>query len=924
MTPVRTTPARAAPPDGPGATVMDLRTSGRAVSDRGDGAAGRSAGVVTGTTLVGGQAGDPHGRRGRRWSTGPTRRCRDSLGQTGGGSRPPAPVVDGRATSRARPSTTLSPVRGAFPVRGAPARPRCSRPFSAVEVEHQRFGPGPRRRHAQRGEGEAHHPFEHRRGDLAAVEALARVVEHDLHDDLGVVGRGEADERRDVAVVAAVDRVVPLRRARLAGDPVPGDLGGGGGALRRRDGLEHAGERGGGLRGDHPALGRPRGGPCDPVRAGDRVHQPRRDPHAAVRHGRVDRRHLQGRGRGALAVGDGRGLTARPVRGRRQDAGGLAGEVDLGRLAEPERAHHLLEVVVADPLGDEHRPDVAGPGEHAGRGEVLGAVRLRVRDRHPAPLDGRRHGDRGRRLDQVPVQCRGHGDDLVDAAGLEGLAGRAVSDRVDVPGGDVVRVELGRVGHREQVTRLRVHHDDRAAVRLRGPHRLGDRALGVPLDVVVDGEAQCGAADRVLLHALRRGDLPPGRVGLDLAAPVRPAQHAVVGQLQAAGAHDRVVLAELGEADEVGAQGQRRVPAPPLGEDADAAQAQLVHLVPDRPVEATAQVHEPHLGIVGRHALAQRVLGLAEQRGQLARRVDDLGLVHQPRVRVHGPALDVLRQRVAVPVCDHATVGGQDGLAQPLLLGLLRVVGRGEALQLREPAGDHDQDGDHQYHRHPDPAAGAGEDERPRRPRRRAPEAAADRGGPVAARPTARGMRAPDGGDPPGRRPAGRPPGRVTPAGRSAGGGRTGGCGAGGLVPAELLTWRRRAGGRAAQRRHPWGRPTRPGRRRPALPSGRGGAGPARRPFRGFGGVVVPGLFVKLVAVVAVVAASVAAAGGWGHPAAAAVRVTAGEPAHGRIEQVVTVVARGPRVRAPRLRVRDETESVPTAAGGRTAGRLAH
>ncbi len=314
----------------------------------------------------------------------------------------------------------------------------------------------------------------------------------------------------------------------------------------------------------------------------------------------------------------------------------------------------------------------------------------------------RRHRHRGLRRDQATVDRRGHRDDLVDAARLVDVLGGAVLQSGRIGGGDLVGVVTGRVHHREDVPGVRNHGHDAAAVGVGRAHGLGQRLLRGPLDVAVEGQPHARARHRVGFPTGRRRDHPPGRVDLDPAQAVCPAQHPIVGAFDAAAADDHFVVTDRGEPDDVGCERAGRVEAPALLQDADARQPQVGHGLAHRRVQAPGQVGET--SAAGEFRL-QGVGGHAEQRregGGHGLRVSDVVRVGVDRAR-----LDVLRQRRSAAVGDDTADRGQRHRPQPLLLGAFGVGGSLERLQLGQPTGEHDQRRAENDDRHPQPAARA-------------------------------------------------------------------------------------------------------------------------------------------------------------------------------------------------------------------------
>ena len=98
-------------------------------------------------------------------------------------------------------------------------------------------------------------------------------------------------------------------------------------------------------------------------------------------------------------------------------------------------------------------------------------------------------------VDGPRLERGGHRDDLVHRARLVHVGDRAAPQVVGVRLGEAVGVEPGVCGHREDLPRLRVHHDDGSPGRVVSPHGVGQRLLSAVLDVPVDGQDQVVAGD---------------------------------------------------------------------------------------------------------------------------------------------------------------------------------------------------------------------------------------------------------------------------------------------------------------------------------------------------------------------------------------------------------------------------------------------
>src|SRR5919198_1315087 len=169
---------------------------------------------------------------------------------------------------------------------------------------------------------------EERRGDIAALEAVRGVVDHDRHHELGVVGGDDAGEgvpEHPARVCAAMVGIGLLRGAGLAGDPVTRDRRLHAGASGQRHRLEHGAQRVRGRRLDHLHRGRPPRRAHRAVGVRNRRDDARRDPHPVVRDRLVDRGELKDRHALALPEGQVRERRRRPVAQRRHVPAALAG-----------------------------------------------------------------------------------------------------------------------------------------------------------------------------------------------------------------------------------------------------------------------------------------------------------------------------------------------------------------------------------------------------------------------------------------------------------------------------------------------------------------------------------------------------------------------------------------------------------------------
>ena len=342
-------------------------------------------------------------------------------------------------------------------------------------------------------------------------------------DSVGIGGGSKSDERRHVCPgdigVLALGR--DLRRPGLAGDGVTRDGGAGPGAL-----VDHLLEHRGDLRvdrGRQHLMGRRRSGLRDRARRADPgLHELRSDVNATVGDGVVGIENLQ-RTDGVDLADRKRHIVRRfPLRRRGEQARRLAGEVEPGRLPETQQLHLGEQPLLPHALRDLRGADIGGLGEDLRRRQLLGGMRLRVMERRAVELQLVGDGEDSVRVDQRVLQGGRERHQLEHRARLvklgHGEVARCLVHRVagadghDAPWGvrrcrrRTDRRGMGRdeVRHRENLARLHVHDDGRAADGVRRFDRLGQCLLGLVLELRVDGELQSRPRSRRHLVRHRR------------------------------------------------------------------------------------------------------------------------------------------------------------------------------------------------------------------------------------------------------------------------------------------------------------------------------------------------------------------------------------------------------------------------------------
>ena len=232
-----------------------------------------------------------------------------------------------------------------------------------------------------------------------------------------------------------------------------------------------------------------------------------RRQHAAVRDRGVGARHLEHGDADLLAERHRRQRERAPAGLVREDARGLAFELDARLLAESEGPDRLVERSAAERHRDVRDPDVRG-------------VREDVPDRQRAPafssvLVNRFRPDRERAAaavdrvverDRARVERRRGRHDLERRPRLVGVRERSAAPRVGVHLPEPVRVERGIRGERENRSRRRIENDRRGPFRVRLGHDLCELAFGRVLDGGPEREGE-----RRSLVALGRGVAAPAR-----------------------------------------------------------------------------------------------------------------------------------------------------------------------------------------------------------------------------------------------------------------------------------------------------------------------------------------------------------------------------------------------------------------------------
>ena len=297
----------------------------------------------------------------------------------------------------------------------------------------------------------------------------------------------------------------------------------------------------------------------------DRLDDVRLDELAAVGEHRVEARHLERRDEHvALADAELHGVARRPdlvdlglevaapPGGRRDESLLFGTDVDPGRRAEAHRPRPLLERrvrAVVEAQGDLVEVGVAGGGERGGQRHRLVRVRIPVREGLPVDDLLRRALDELRRREDARLE-RGKGGHRLEGrarrieAGHGAVERRVVGRRVGElrqvllghPARVDARVERGVGGESEDLAGLRIHRDERAAVRrplavvVRQPDAVGQGVLGRLLQIGVDCQADvvAGLGELLELTGARHAS---ERVDEDAPDPRQAAKVRVVGRL---------------------------------------------------------------------------------------------------------------------------------------------------------------------------------------------------------------------------------------------------------------------------------------------------------------------------------------------------------------------------------------------------------
>ena len=249
--------------------------------------------------------------------------------------------------------------------------------------------------------------------------------------------------------------------------------------------------RGGGLGEDHPG------------RVGDLLHQDRLEEAPSVGDGGHRHRELDVGHADALTEGRRRRLDRHPgSSARTQHPGGLTREGKPRSFTEAEATEGLVGPALAEAERDLGDTDVGGDLEDLRGTQPLADVGVMdddVVDRHVALLAV----DLLVGLDRPARQGRGHGEGLHRRARLKEVHGGAVAALGGLAHVVVVGVVDGCARHREDLTRVRVHDHDAAALRLVGLERSHQLTFREELNGLVDGEVDVVPGQRCfVLNAL--------------------------------------------------------------------------------------------------------------------------------------------------------------------------------------------------------------------------------------------------------------------------------------------------------------------------------------------------------------------------------------------------------------------------------------
>ena len=217
---------------------------------------------------------------------------------------------------------------------------------------------------------------------------------------------------------------------------------------------------------------------------------------------------------------------------------------------------HVGVAFRADPLGEHQRADVGGLPEDAGGGVRHHAVVPGVADGDAAHVD--RAGDLQHLVGvgQPVLDRRRGGDDLVHRARLERRGHRQVAQLpVLLPADVLARVEGVVVRHRQHLTGFRVEHHRGDVLRAGDVLGLLHLLLDVELDVVVEGQLDRRAVDRVVAVAVAAGDHHAVGAAVVGDRTVGAGQHGVQRVLEA----EQPVAVPVDAADDVGRQRAARV-----------------------------------------------------------------------------------------------------------------------------------------------------------------------------------------------------------------------------------------------------------------------------------------------------------------------------------------------------------------------------
>jgi hypothetical protein len=243
---------------------------------------------------------------------------------------------------------------------------------------------------------------------------------------------------------------------------------------------------------------------------------------------------------------------------------------------------------------------------------------------------------------------RGGRDDLVGRPGLERVRhgpvpigpGRRVTERVGIEPG------IGR--HREDLARVRIHHDHGATSSPLGRDGFGQRRLYLELELAVERGEDGRPLYRRLLDVDAAGDRLPVRVELGRPLARRARQNVLIPELESG----ETVPVDPDEPDDLRGECARGVRALRRVEEADAGQPEGPDLVGDLGLDLASQVDERGL----RGQLLDQVRDPdAEQRREARGRRPRVGDVARVHVEVEGGRRE--REPISATIEDFPSLG---------------------------------------------------------------------------------------------------------------------------------------------------------------------------------------------------------------------------------------------------------------------------